>query len=755
MDEKRNKVALVKSHGRVGYGLRYWHPVEKTLEGKPLRIHRGLGTKDEQKAIECVNAMESLLSRPDLWSNAGRATAERLFPAVVVEAFYDYLKPQHPDFWAIREVQIEIPGPEKGYARILYAGTTGAGKSTLERQMIGAPPEDRFPAASTAKTTVCDWEIVVADTPFKAVVTFQSRDKIRQYIEDCIARAASASITGATKAEVARKFLIHEEERFRLNYILGNPKPEEAEEEFDEEEAGEEATAAQASEEQIAMQERLESYLARVMQIAGESRTGLRTEIQNELGPVPTGAKAEDLSAHRDLAEQAFDERLDDYIRDQPAFIELVETVLDDVASRFDIMEQLGTTVHDRTDWPTYWALETESRPDLLKAIKWFSDNHWTSFGRLLTPLVEGIRIRGRFKPAWRADYPKLVYMDRQGNGHVAQVEQHLPTAFTKRFDIADAIVLVDSAKQPMQAGTIAILRSIIESGQESKLFICSTHLDTLDKTVWPSIADQKAHLLSSLDNAIGAVANFFGNETRSTLGKILPTKAFYFFNLDKALPAKKGFTQSELERLFSAVLELRKKAVIQQMALKYDAVNLAFRIQKALQEFHEPWQGTLGLRSVPKFPPEHHARIRALARRLGVLGEDHYHTLQPVSSLADELKRHLRLFLSKPLLWPDGCSDEEKALIVEKMTAAAKGPIEDLASEIIFKNRTIDWKLAYDRQSGPRPARLRAQRIQDIYDNAAPVPGEDPSVAAKEFLSRIRDIARNAIAQSGGTLLT
>lgn len=110
MDEKRIKVALVKSHGRVGYGLRYWHPIEKTPDGKPLRIHRGLGTKDEQKAIECVNGMESLLSRPDLWSDAGRATAERLFPAVVVEAFYDYLKPQHNDFWAVREAQIEIPG---------------------------------------------------------------------------------------------------------------------------------------------------------------------------------------------------------------------------------------------------------------------------------------------------------------------------------------------------------------------------------------------------------------------------------------------------------------------------------------------------------------------------------------------------------------------------------------------------------------------------------------------------------------------
>ena len=86
MDEKRNKVSLVKSHARVGYGLRYWHPVETAPDGKPLRIHRGLGTKDEAEATGYVAAMEGLLGRPDLWSETGRTTAERLFPAVVIDA---------------------------------------------------------------------------------------------------------------------------------------------------------------------------------------------------------------------------------------------------------------------------------------------------------------------------------------------------------------------------------------------------------------------------------------------------------------------------------------------------------------------------------------------------------------------------------------------------------------------------------------------------------------------------------------------
>src|SRR5439155_23372746 len=128
--QHNRKVSLVKSHNRIGYAMRFWHPVQTTPDGKPLRVHRGLRTKDEQEALTNVEAMENLLNRPEIWSDAGRATAERLYPAVVVEAFYDYLVPEPRDFWGIRGREIEIPGPDQGYIRLLFGGTTGAGKTT-------------------------------------------------------------------------------------------------------------------------------------------------------------------------------------------------------------------------------------------------------------------------------------------------------------------------------------------------------------------------------------------------------------------------------------------------------------------------------------------------------------------------------------------------------------------------------------------------------------------------------------------------
>jgi predicted GTPase len=758
MEDKKYKVSLVKSHGRVGYGFRYWHPVREAPDGKPLRVHRGLGTKDEVEANKDIKALEDLLSRPDLWSDAGRATAERLYPKVVVEAFYDYLAQPSRDYWAIREKEIALLGPHEGYTRLLLAGTTGAGKTTLERQIIGTRPSERFPAISTAKTTTCDWETVIQDTPFKAIVTFLTRDKARQHIEECIARAVTASMNGATPDEVARKFLVHEEERFRLSYLLGSPRADAAEDEFSEKEDDQPSRSldpdAISRDERIANENTLQAYLLEVSQLSTLVNTSLCDEIKRELGPVPKDATPEDAAAHKDLSAQTFDERLDDHIRKQDAFVALVEEVLDDVERRFTPLQTVGAISYDATQWPSHWVFETEDRSEFIRTIKRFSDNHSANFGRLLTPLVQGIRIRGPFKPAWCKALPKLVLMDGQGIGHVADVDQHLPTSFTKRFDCADAILLVDSAKQPMQAGSIAVLRSVIESGQESKLIICTTHLDTLDKTVWPTTAAKKSHLMSSLDNAIAAVTSFFGNETRQTLSKLLSARAFYFSELQNELPEKRGFTQSELEKLFAGISSVAKKPVVPKMALTYDAINLAFRMQKALQEFHEPWQGILGLRSVPGSPAEHHTRIRALARRLGLLDEDHYADLEPVASLADRLKRYFRLFVSKPLIWPEDCTEERQALIIEKMTAAAKPKLEELASSSIFTKRKIDWKMAYERQAGPKPARLRAQRIHNIYATFAPIPGEEPGLDANALLAQIRQIAKEAIEESGGTLL-
>ncbi len=76
------------------------------------------------------------------------------------------------DFWGIRERIIPLPTPEDGYTRVLFVGTTGAGKTTVVRQFLGTDPiRERFPSTSAAKTTICDLEVVLAERPFHVFAT--------------------------------------------------------------------------------------------------------------------------------------------------------------------------------------------------------------------------------------------------------------------------------------------------------------------------------------------------------------------------------------------------------------------------------------------------------------------------------------------------------------------------------------------------------------------------------------------------------
>jgi hypothetical protein len=67
--------------------------------------------------------------------------------------------------------------------------------------------------------------------------------------------------------------------------------------------------------------------------------------------------------------------------------------------------------------WPAKWTFGCEERKEFIEQIRWFSSNYAPQFGRLLTPLVDGIRILGPLFPTFTGTQPKLVLLDGQGRG--------------------------------------------------------------------------------------------------------------------------------------------------------------------------------------------------------------------------------------------------------------------------------------------------------------------------------------------------
>ncbi|MBV9226509.1 MAG: hypothetical protein JOY85_20945, partial [Acidobacteriaceae bacterium] len=209
---------------RPGWSISFRHPIRSDTRGRAgLKMRRGLGTSDEAEADLMIAQMNTILSDQTWWNAARRSEAMLRFAMPIVEAFYDEIQAGRPDSNSLRESHIRLPNKDDGYARVLFVGTTGAGKTSLLRQLIGSDPdEDRFPSTAPAKTTIADIEVIQDDGDFEAAVTFFSEFQTQANIEECIIDAALAEFEKAPRDRIADRFLSHRDQKFRLSYILGN-----------------------------------------------------------------------------------------------------------------------------------------------------------------------------------------------------------------------------------------------------------------------------------------------------------------------------------------------------------------------------------------------------------------------------------------------------------------------------------------------------------------------------------------------------
>lgn len=747
MAERQGKATLSK--GRSGWCVIYRHPVCRTADGRErLRVRRGLGTRDESEAQRLVDQLNEILCDAEIWTPAARERAEVRFAPQIVAAFYDYLTPESSSAWNERERVIPIPSAEDGYARALFVGTTGAGKTTIVRQLLGTDPErDRFPSTSAAKTTICDLEMLFAAGPFKAVVSFMSKDQVRQYVSDCVTAAVARRIQRASRPEITRRFLEHTDQQFRIGYVLGTPLrmgagDDELTDETDDGEAEFEDTSLVSQEEREQMAERLDRIIDAVCaladDIADSVATGLGTSVK-QIGP-------------KDL--DAFEEFVEEELLRQEAFHQLVDEIIDEIEERFDCVE-VGDVKRGRDDWPLSWSWSCENRDTFIREVNRFSSNYAPNFGRLLTPLVEGIRVAGPFEPCWHvAEMPKLVLLDGRGIGHTADSSSSVSTAITRRYEIADAVLLVDNAAQPMQAAPCAVLRSLVASGHESKLVMCFTHFDEVKGDNLLDQTAKKHHVLASVDNAINAVGKALGRDAEHSLRRLLPDRAVFLANIQRRLSERARFTVSELGRLLTMVKTAALPPVPTEYKPVFDVANLVLAIQSATQEFHDAWKGVLGFGTRSGVAPEHWSRVKALTRHVGLLSRDEYDTLRPVADLIRFLQSHISQFLAQPYSWlpetpPDSEVDQRLAAI-DEIKKRVFSRLHDLSTRRLLAERISGWVEAFDHR-GPGSTRVRAREIVTLYESAAPVPNEMPGPDANEFLFEIREVVAESITECGG----
>ena len=544
---------------RPGWSVTFNHP--RRIDGRGnfgLKVRRGLGTADDARADQLVGQLNEVLADPSWWSLDRRAEASQRFDAIVVSAFFDGIQVGKVNSKERRQEMLPLPTPDDGYARVMLVGSTGAGKTTLLRQLIGSDPtRDRFPATSTARTTTADIEIITTATgPFKSVITFMNEHEVRAAVDECLEEAFAGAIRGQDDEGIARALLEHPEQRFRLSYPLGTWQQESPSQEMDSLFEDEEAPAVALPDDEVVAaaelttnNEHLRSYVVRIREIA--------TSVQEQIAPRCGNYQDMDSATRR----EAWIEEFTDGLHENQGFTDISVDIMESIEERFGLIAE-GDFEREATGWPMLWYYQEHDRTAFLRQVKWFTGNHSQQFGRLLTPLVDGIRVSGPFQPAvtkLQDSGRRLVLLDGEGLGHAAREATSISTKVTDRFQEADMILLIDNAQSPMQAAPLELLRSVGTSGHGHKLGVVFTHFDQVRGDNLRSYTQKVNYVHASIGNALSGMRDDLGAPVTEILKRQLDNRNFYLGGLNKPTGSIPTPIIDEMHELLAQMQEAAK----------------------------------------------------------------------------------------------------------------------------------------------------------------------------------------------------
>lgn len=739
-----------RNQGRESWSVIFRHPARIDLAtGKTgRRVRRGLGTSDEYEASQLVDQLNQLLSTPELWEATARVGVLERFDARVVDIFYDGLEATEVDFSRLRDELLPLPCEEDGYRTALLLGTTGAGKTTVVRQILGTDPAtERFPSTSTAKTTIADTELITTETGlYRAVVTFVPRDEVIDYLTENVSEAALAAFRKRSDDEIRRRLLDHVNQRFRFSYVLGRgvsqaddpDLADDDDEDIDDIDPDDYGTVD----------------LMATNAVVAAAVEAVKVVVARHASAVTEAFS--DIEDDERVLEELIEENLDSDLRQSDEFHEIVDSLIDEIEKRFGTLD-LGELRRNRQGWPTTWSWESDDRSAFIKVVTRFSSNFAPLFGRLLTPLVNGVRVSGPFQPDWASRPVHLVLVDGEGLGHTPKSMATLSTHVATQLQNVDAVLLVDNATQPMQAASVAALKGIAVSGNASKLHVVFTHFDQVKGDNLPTFGDREQHVLASIENVLKAIGDELGPAAERVLRRRIDQARFFVGGIHEQLDTKKRAGSraiAQLDALLALLAHPEHAADTGPSRPVFNRMNLSLAVTQAARTFHTRWRGLLGLDYNPEVPKEHWTRVKALSRRLAEGWNDEYDTLTPVADLRYHLQAQVYLMLQRPERWSSGEPGEDaKQATLDALSNAVTNRLVELTKRRLRDEVRAGWQEAY-LQKGPGSTFVRARIIaNDVYDRGAPIPTVSASPDQNRFLRDVADAVDEVVSEFGGDL--
>jgi hypothetical protein len=701
---------LVTNPGRPGYMVEYRHPGVPDRHGYGRKVTRGLNTRDRAEAEVILADLNKILADKSLHELGARRRAVLRFHGKAVDVFYDVYNREDA---GARHREREIPLEASALAApvIGLVGITSVGKTTLLRHIMGTDPiHERFPATSGNRTTLFAFEVILEEGKFRAAASFRSETETEIVLQQMALKAVTKALAQAGDDMIIRELFEPTEDGLRLKYLLGVPKP-----------GGDSP-----------IDRRAQQWVEHIRRIADAATTAVTAVLKD------SGDASQDSAG-------AIRELIEDEAEESEGIAELVTVILEELRERSQI-DAPGSIRRTATGWPAAWKFEASSpdREEFIREVKRFSGNAREEFGKLLTPLVNGVRIAGPFFSGSGGRHP-LVLCDTVGLGHYADTASDLHEDYNALFERADCILVVESGKTSFSSNALhQVLEAAVTTGHVRKLAVAFTHMDALagDDVVDDTELREKAIL--GLRSAIDEhVAKKLSREAARQLMNQLLSQENLFFFASLNVP---GNTESagELTRLCKRFLAAKPVVPWDAPFPDYDFKFFVPFVIMAIENFRTRWAALLGVRSHSVIDPLPWQSVKAVARRHAQdLFDDYPH--RPASALHSVLRQEIARFLDAPLGWPGHApSEEEKQTVVDLIKAELSQPLLRLCAKTLRTVPKPQWIAAWEFHGSNSTIRRRSA-VEALFAQHLPYFRMDNAIAIA-FIKDVEALVQDAM---------
>jgi hypothetical protein len=706
MSDRNYTARLVTNPGRPGFLAEYRHPGVVDRQGYGRKVTRGLKTRNRAEADLIVADLNKILADKSFHEVGARKLAAAHFHPKAVEAFYGVYARE--DAGANRrEKDIPLERSDSSPPIVGMVGNTSVGKTSLLRRILGTVPE-RFPATSGNRTTLFPFEVLIEDGKFRAAVSFRSETETELALQQMVLKAVMKALDHASDELIIRELFEPTEDGLRLKYLLGVPKP-----------GGDSPVVHLA-----------QRWVEAVRQVAQTAALTVASILDDEQ------AKSRETSG-------AVRELIEDEAEESEGLANIVTEITEELRDRSDI-DVPGTITRTATSWPIAWNFDAHAseRERFIKEVKRFTGNQREDFGKLLTPLVNGVRVAGPFFSGSNGRRP-LVLCDTVGFGHYASTASDLHEAYTELCDRVDCILVVESAKTSFSSNSLhQVLEATVTTGHVKKLAVAFTHMDELVGDDVHDEAELQEKALLGLRGAIDQhVAKKLSREAARQLMAHVLENLFYFTCLNIPSDTQSNPELDKLSRYFS-----EKKPPVPSDAPfpEYDFKFFVPFVISAIDNFRSRWSALLGVRSHSVFDSLHWQSVKAVARRNALNINDQY-PYRPVAALHAVLRQEIAKFLDAPFSWPGHTpSDEEKQAVIDLIKAELALPLLRLCASTLRTIPQPQWITAWEFR-GLNSTIRRRSTIENLFAQHLPYFRLDNAIAVT-FINDLEALVRAAI---------